>query len=167
MAEYRFLTTWLLDAPIDNVWSAIVDYPNLSTWWKAVANVEQVQPGEASGVGSIWRLTWKTPLLYTMTFKSTLTRVEAPHHLELTAIGELEGTGRWELSTTESGTLVNYHWNVRTTKAWMNFLALWIRPLMEWNHDAIMHEGGKGLAQYLGTQVLKPEARPPAHDPSR
>lgn len=158
MAEYRFLTIWLLDAPIEKVWAAIVDYKQLPTWWKAVSKVEEIQPGDATGFGSVWYIVWKTPLSYSLAFESRITCVEAPHRLELNAIGEVEGSGRWELSPAEEGTLVKYYWMVRTTKPWMNFLALFIRPLMEWNHNAIMHQGGEGLAQFLGARLLKAEA---------
>jgi uncharacterized protein YndB with AHSA1/START domain len=158
VAEYKFLTTWLLDVPIEPVWNAIVDYRQLPTWWKAVVTVEEIQPGDSTGVGSLWNMVWKTPLAYTIAFKSRITRIEAPHRLELSAIGEMEGTGRWELSPTAEGTLVKYYWNVKTTKPWMNFLALFIRPLMEWNHNAIMKQGGEGLAHFLGARLLKAES---------
>ena len=158
MAEYRFLTIWLLDAPIEKVWDAIVDYKQLPTWWKAVAKVEELQPEDATGAGGVWNMVWKTPLSYTIAFESRITRVEAPHRLELSAIGEVKGIGRWELSQTEEGTLVQYYWIVQTTKAWMNFLALFIRPLLEWNHNATMQQGGEGLAQFLDARLLKSEA---------
>ncbi|OKH36830.1 hypothetical protein NIES2119_15525 [[Phormidium ambiguum] IAM M-71] len=100
-------------------------------------------------------MTWKTPLAYTLTFTSQITTVEPPILLELKAKGEVKGTGRWELSTSPEGTLVHYYWKVRTTKDWMNFLALFIRPLMEWNHNAIMKQGGEGLAKFLGIRLLQ------------
>ncbi len=158
MANYNFLTVWLLDAPIEKVWDAIVDYEQLPTWWKAVDHVAQITPGDANGLNSVWYLTWKTPLSYTISFESRTTYVEPPYRLELLAIGEVEGTGRWELSTTDEGTLVKYYWTVKTTKAWMNFLALLIRPLMEWNHNAVMQQGGESLARHLGARLLKSEA---------
>ena len=158
MAEYRFLSTWLLDAPIEKVWDAIVDYQHLPTWWQSVAKVEELQPGDSTGVGSVWNLVWRTPLSYTIAFESHITHVEPPHCLELKALGEVEGRGRWELSTTESGTLVNYYWFVKTTKPWMNFLAMFVRPLLEWNHDTVMKQGGEGLAQFLNVRLLRVES---------
>jgi uncharacterized protein YndB with AHSA1/START domain len=159
MANYRFLTVWLLDAPIDRVWAAIADYQNLPTWWPAVARIVQKAPGDADGLGGVWDMTWKTPLSYTLTFETQITRINAPTLLELSAIGDVEGTGRWELSATETNdTLVHYYWTVTTTQAWMNALARVIRPLMEWNHNAIMQQGGTGLAKLLGATLLKSEA---------
>lgn len=155
MANYEFVTIWLIEAPIEKVWDAIRDYKNFPTWWKAVDKIVEIEPGDRNGVGSLWQMTWKTPLSYTLSFASRITTVEPPTLLELKATGELEGTGKWELSTSPEGTLVRYYWTVRTTKAWMNFLALFIRPLMEWNHNAIMKQGGEGLAQFLDVRLLK------------
>jgi hypothetical protein len=42
--------------------------------------------------------------------------IEEPYLLELEAVGELTGTGRWELKSTDEGTLVHYYWDVKTTK---------------------------------------------------
>jgi uncharacterized protein YndB with AHSA1/START domain len=158
MVEFRFLTIWLLEAPIEKVWEAIADYEHLPSWWKSVDQIEQIQPGNDLGVGSIWHMVWKTPLSYTLTFRSEMIHVEPPDRLELRATGEVEGTGKWELSTVEEGTLVHYYWIVRTTKPWMDFLALLIRPLLEWNHNAIMQQGAEGLAQFLGADLLRSEA---------
>lgn len=161
MAHYKFLTLWLLDAPIEQVWQAIADYQHLPTWWPSVARIMQLEPGAENGVGSVWQMTWKTPLSYTLTFDSRITQLEPPTLLTLTASGEVDGTGRWELATTEAGTVVHYYWTVSTTKAWMNALALVMRPVMEWNHNATMRQGGEGLAKFLGVQLLKAEAVDP------
>jgi hypothetical protein len=47
-----------------------------------VAKVEEIQPGDANGVGSVWYLVWKTPLSYTLAFESRITHVEAPLYLQ-------------------------------------------------------------------------------------
>lgn len=157
MAEYRFLTVWVLDTPIEKVWDAIVDYKRLPSWWKAVTQARELQAGDTQGMGSVWYLVWKTPLSYSLAFEFRITQIEPPYRLALTAVGEVEGTGRWELSQTETGTLVHYYWTVKTTKPWMNALALLIRPLMEWNHHAVMKQGGESLAQLLDAPLLKSE----------
>lgn len=157
MAEYRFLTVWQLDAPIEKVWEAILDYKSLPSWWKAVDEVEEIKQGDSTGTGSVCRMVWKTPLAYGVSYQSTVTRVEPPHLLELRTVGDVEGTGRWELSKTEVGTLVHYHWTIRTTKNWMNFLAPLINPLLNWSNDSIMRQGAKGLAQHLNSRLVKVE----------
>ena len=81
-------------------------------------------------------------------------RIEPPLLLEGTAIGELQGHGRWQLSTADTETIVRYDWNVETNKWWMNLLAPIARSLFEWNHNVVMNWGAKGLEERLGTTVV-------------
>lgn len=157
MATYKFLTVWLLDGPIEAVWDTLVDYATLPTWWQAVKYVKPLETDNPNQKNGVWDMAWQTPLGYSLAFQATFTRVEPPHVLELSALGELEGAGRWELQRTEEGTLAHYYWNVTTTKAWMNALALFIRPLMIWNHNAIMEQGGIAIANHLNAKLLKQE----------
>jgi len=154
MAEYAFLTTWLLDSPRQPVWDAIHDQARWPQWWRGVEEAEELRPGEAGDVGTVARMVWKSLLPYRVEFEVTTTRVEHPHLLEGHAVGELEGTGRWRLYEQDGITAVLYEWNVRTTKAWMNALAPLLRPAFEWNHDWVMARGGEGIAQLLGCRLL-------------
>ncbi|MBD2294723.1 SRPBCC family protein [Anabaena sphaerica FACHB-251] len=146
MTEYKFITIWIIDAPIEKVWSEIINYPNWPTWWKYVERVIPIQ--------DYHRFIWKTPLYYKIAFDTKLIRVQPPIVLELVAKGNVDGVGLWELESIEKGTLVRYTWKVKTTKAWMDILAIFIRPLMESNHNTIMEEGGKALAHLLGANLL-------------
>ncbi len=49
---------------------------------------------------------------------------------------------------------MTYEWNVRTTRPWMNLVAPVARPVFRWNHNAVMHSGGQGLADLLGARLL-------------
>ena len=40
MADYAFLTTWLLDSPREPVWEAIYDQERWPEWWRGVEEVE-------------------------------------------------------------------------------------------------------------------------------
>jgi uncharacterized protein YndB with AHSA1/START domain len=153
-SEYRFLTTWLLEAPIESVWGPIKDSMRWPEWWKGVERVEKVEEGDDDGVGALERYTWKSLLPYTLEFESRTTRVERPHLIEGAAQGELTGTGRWRLFEHEGVTAVTYEWNVRTTRAWMNAIAPIARPVFAWNHDYVMRAGGEGLARLLGARLL-------------
>src|SRR2546426_8688022 len=148
-AEYRFLTAWLLEAPIDPVWAAIKDSARWPEWWKGVERVEKLEDGDADGVGKLERYTWKSLLPYELEFESRTTRSERPHLLEGAAQGELTGTGRWRFFEQGGVTAVTYEWNVRTTRPWMNAIAQIARPVFAWNHDYVMRAGGEGLARLL------------------
>jgi uncharacterized protein YndB with AHSA1/START domain len=154
MAEYRFLTTWLLEADRERVWDAIYDSERWPEWWKGVLEAEKLEDGDANGIGQYGRYVWKARLPYRVEFHMRTTRVERPELLEGDASGELAGVGRWRLFEQDSVTAVVYEWNVHTTKAWMNALAPLARSAFQSNHDYVMRNGGRGLAELLGARLL-------------
>ncbi len=154
MAEYSFLTTWLLEAPRAPVWEAVHDQASWPEWWRGVERAEQVTPGTEGDVGTVSRMVWKSLLPYRVEFEVTTTRVEPEHLLEGRVAGDLEGVGRWRFYEQDGVTAVLYEWNVATTKPWMNRLAPLLRGVFEWNHDWVMARGGEGLAGLLGCRLL-------------
>ncbi|MFL5884304.1 MAG: SRPBCC family protein [Thermoleophilaceae bacterium] len=153
MADYTFLTTWAVDAPLDAVWDAIHDSGRWPEWWKGVEKVVELEPGDDDGVGGVSRYTWKSRLPYRLEFDMRTTRVERPHLIEGVAQGELAGSGRWRFFDGRA-TAVTYEWTVSTTERWMNLVAPIARPLFAWNHDVVMRQGGEGLARRLGARLL-------------
>ena len=73
---------------------------------------------------------------------------------EGTALGELSGTGLWQLSSEGEITTARYDWQVETTKRWMNLLTPIARPIFKWNHDLVMGWGAEGLAKELGVELV-------------
>ena len=155
MAHYRFLTTWALAAPIEDVWQAIYETERWPEWWRGVRVAERLRDGEpGDGVGSIHRYVWRSRLPYDIEFRMQTTRVERPYVLEGDADGDLRGTGRWRLWQGADATAVTYEWEVETTIAWMNAIAPIGRPVFHWSHDVVMRNGGRGVAQRLGVPLL-------------
>lgn len=155
MAEYSFLTTWLLDSPREPVFEAIHDQERWPSWWRGVEVAEELsRPPGGADVGTVSRMVWRSLLPYRVEFEIETTRVERPSLLEGRADGELAGVGRWRLYEQDGVTAVLYEWDVRTTKPWMNRLAPLLRPAFEWNHDWVMARGGEGIAALLGCRLL-------------
>lgn len=154
MGDYRFLTTWCLDSPIEPVWNAVHDFERWPAWWHGVESVTVLEPGDAGGVGSLSRHVWRSRIPYPVRFEVRTTRVEPPALIEGVADGELAGEGRWRLFEAGATTAVLYEWNVRTTRAWMNLLAPLARPVFAWNHHWVMRRGGEGLARRVGARLL-------------
>jgi uncharacterized protein YndB with AHSA1/START domain len=149
MHPYRLVTNWRLAAPIEQVWAAIYDVAAWPRWWKYVLAVETIEPGDVSGVGAVQRYTWGSRLPYRLSFNMRSTLVQSPRRLAGEAQGELNGTGLWTLSSQGDQTHVRYHWEVSTSRAWMNALAPVLAPAFRWNHGQVMAEGERGLARYL------------------
>ena len=155
MARYSFLTTWLLDAPVEPVWDAIYDTDAWPAWWPGVRRVEELVARGPDGVGGVSRFTLRSVLPYDLVFDMRSVRVERYRLLEGVASGELTGTGRWRFFTQPSGTAVIYEWDVSTTATWMNLLAPVARPLFSWNHDRVMRAGSRGLADRVGGRLFR------------
>ena len=153
MHTYQFSTIWRVEAPIDVVWKEIYHSELWPTWWKGVEAVVKLRAGDASGVGTVHRYTWKSRLPYRLTFDMEVVRIEPPSLLEGVASGELQGRGLWSLATEGDITIARYDWQVETTKRWMNLLTPIARPFFKWNHDVVMNWGAHCLAKRIRTIV--------------
>ena len=167
MADYHYISTWQLQAPIERVWPAISDLERLPAWYPAVQEVQTLAAGDPDGVGGRVRYLIKGRLPMRLAFEATITRVVPPRELELRAEGELAGTGRWELEQRGEVTSVRYTWDVRTTKAWMNLAAPVARPLFTWNTRGVLLEAGQGLARFLQVPLVDAEFTAPAWPAAR
>jgi uncharacterized protein YndB with AHSA1/START domain len=154
MAAYRFLTTWLVDAPIEAVWTEIKESEQWPQWWRGVERADKLTEGDANDVGAVLDYTWRSMLPYPVRFRGETLDVERPHLIRARAWGELEGMGTWRLYDGSAGTAVTYDWRVSTTRTWMNAIAPVARPVFAWNHHVIMRWGAEGLARRLGCRLL-------------
>jgi uncharacterized protein YndB with AHSA1/START domain len=161
MADYHYVSTWQLQAPIEQVWTAVSDLEHLPAWYPAVQEVQTLAPGDANGVGSRVRYVLKGRLPMRLAFEATISRVVPPRQLELRAEGELAGTGRWLLDQHGDTTTVRYLWDVRTTKPWMNRVAPVAWPLFTWNSKGVMLEAGQGLARFREVPLVAAEFTAP------
>jgi hypothetical protein len=135
MRQFDLTTQWQLESAIDRVWDAIVTVEKWPHWWRFVHAVEELEKGDAEGLGALRTYTWSSKLPYRLTFAMRVTVVRRP-------------------------TRVRYDWTVFTTKRWMNTLAPLLEPAFRWNHHQVMAEGGRGLAKYLGVRLLANDAAP-------
>jgi uncharacterized protein YndB with AHSA1/START domain len=166
MTEYAFASTWDLEAPIDRVWAVVEDSEHWSEWFPGLRKVTTVDPGGPDGVGRELEATVRATLPYDLTFRARVTRLEAPHLLEIASVGDLQGSGRWTLAEEGGITTSRFEWRVATTKPWMNALAPVAKPLFAWNHDLAMTAAGRGLAEHLGVRLLANESGPVEPDRS-
>lgn len=171
MAEYRFVTFWQIEAPLQVVFDTVFDSLQWPAWWHGAECVEQLVEGDANGIGSIRRYTWKSLLAYRIAFDALATRIEPPVALEASVDGDLQGGGRWAFFHDNGITTVRYEWDVRTTRRWMNMLAPVAHPVFARNHHALMQRGAEGLAQHIGARLVNvsheelapPSGLTPAH----
>jgi uncharacterized protein YndB with AHSA1/START domain len=153
MAEYRFVTFWHIEAPLQRVFDAISDSLRWPDWWHGALAVEERAAGATDGVGAVRRYHWKSRLPYHLSFDARTTRIEPPITLEAVVSGDLEGCGRWSFSHENGITSIRYDWHVHTTRPWMNLFAPIARRLFSENHHALMRQGAEGLARLLDARL--------------
>jgi carbon monoxide dehydrogenase subunit G len=167
MADYHYVSTWRLQAPIEQVWAAISDLEHLPAWYTGIQEVQILAPGDAQGVGARVRYVIKGRLPLRLAFEATVTRAVPPQESELRAEGELSGSGRWSLEQHDEVTTARYTWDVRTTRSWMNLVAPVARPLFTWNSKGVMLGAGAGLARFLGVPLISAEFTAPPWSAAR
>jgi hypothetical protein len=174
VTEYRLLTIWRIEAPLENVYAAIHDSPHWPDWWPGMQKVEEVAPGDAEGIGSVLRYVWQGRLPYQVVFEVRATRIETGVAIEGAVQGDLEGVGHWHFFQDGEASVVRHAWHVRTTRWWMNLIAPFARPMFIRNHGILMRQGAAGLARLLDAPRasqqdidLMAEPAPPAAAPVR
>jgi uncharacterized protein YndB with AHSA1/START domain len=160
VAEYAFESTWVVEAPIEKVWAVLEDREHWRDWFPGLREVRELEPGDSAGAGAVLEAVVRASLPYELAFRARITRVEPPRLLELTALGDLEGSGRGTLAEEDGVTTVRFEWRVATTKPWMNALAPVARPVFGLNHHLLMRSAGSALARRLGARLLANESGP-------
>jgi len=155
MAEYRLITVWHIEAPLEKVYAAVSDPLRWTTWWPDAQRVVEQEPGAADGVGRRLHCAWQGRWLpYRLRFDLLTTQMQAPTLVAGEVKGDLDGSGRCLFSQQGAITSVRHEWYVRTTRRWMNLLAIIARPMFTHNHALAMQRGGEGLAALLGARLL-------------
>lgn len=152
--KYLFVTVWQIEAPLEDVCEAIYHSLSWPQWWHNVESVVELSPGNPQGIGSVRRYTWRGRLPYRLTFDIRVINIEPLESIEGIASGDVEGKGYWSFTFDGSVTIVRYEWHVHTTPNWMNLMSLFVRPLIKWNHNAVMQQGGEALAHLLNARLL-------------
>lgn len=161
MGTYRLLTTWRVEAPPEKVWAVLRDPEQYPHWWPGVEQVDVREHGAPDGTGKRVRITLRSKLPYRLSFDTVVRELREPDLVTVDALGDLEGSGRWQLHADGDVTTSTYLWEVSTTKAWMRLLEPFVRPAFVWNHHVVMAWGGEGLARHLDVRLVSHEEEPP------
>ena len=97
--DYHFTTRWRMAASAVEVSSILADAQDLARWWPSVyLAVDEVAPGDASGVGREIDLYTKGWLPYTLRWQFRVTESTPPTGFTLVASGDFVGRGVWTIS---------------------------------------------------------------------
>jgi uncharacterized protein YndB with AHSA1/START domain len=155
--DFVLVSNWRIAAPRDEVWNALKHPVEWPRWWRYVRAVDELDPGDADGVGARYRFHWGSRLPYSIRLLTTVTEISKPRRIRARAEGDLRGTGTWTLDEADGATRVEYTWSVDLDRTWMRALLLLLRPAFAWNHNAVMAAGEAGLRDDLARRgALRP-----------
>jgi len=147
--QYHFKTEWQFRAPMDRVWTVLLDIQNYPAWWKNFRRVRLVR-GDGKSVGSIIECEVRGSLPYSLSYQLEVLEAARPTHILLRSTGDLVGSGRWEFSQTSPGaTQAVYYWDVATTNPILNLVAPLARGAMARNHQRVMANGYDALRPFV------------------
>lgn len=157
MNRFHLVTEWHLNVPLDRVWDTLLDAPQWPTWWRGIRSVERVADGDPSGVGMRLRQRWRSLLPVTLTLDLEIVEVEPGRRLVGRASGDLAGTCTFQFEGAGDTTVVRFVMDISPTRRWMNLPVPFAGRIAELNFDAVMRQGGSGIARRLG--ALEERAR--------
>ena len=147
--QYHFKTDWHFRAPLERVWTVVLDIQNYPPWWKNFRRVQLVR-GDGKSVGSIIRCEARGSLPYSLNYSLEVVETNYLKDIRLRSTGDLVGTGRWEFSEpTPEESLAVYHWDVATRNPILNLVAPLARGALARNHERVMANGYEALRPYV------------------
>jgi hypothetical protein len=159
--DYSFLTRWQVESTLEEVNAILSNAPDLPRWWPAVyLDVQELEPGDAYGVGKVISLYTKGWLPYTLRWQFRVTKNNSPYGFELAAFGDLTGRGVWTFRPLGPTVEIDYLWEVAADKPLLRRLSWLFKPLFAANHRWAMQKGYESLVLELARRrAATPEAR--------
>jgi hypothetical protein len=144
--DYHFITHWRVEAPIEEVAEILSNGVDLVRWWPSVyLNAEELEPGDAEGVGRVISLYTKGWLPYTLRWQFRVTESRFPHGFTLEAWGDFDGRGIWTLEQDGPWVDVTYDWKIRAEKPLLRYFSFIMKPIFGANHRWAMAQGEASL----------------------
>jgi hypothetical protein len=175
--DYHFVTHWRVRGTVEDVTEILRYGRDLPRWWPAVyLSAQEVEPGDADGIGTQVDLYTKGWLPYTIRWRAISVEAHHPHGFSLETSGDFVGAGEWNFAQDGDWVDVTYDWRVRADKPLLRYGAFLFRPLFAFNHRWAMSTGEESLRLELArrraatpaerAQVPAPPGPTPAFSPS-
>lgn len=166
--EYHFTTHWRVESTVKEITDILSDAPGLARWWPSVyLEVEELSPGEPSGVGKEIGLYTKGWLPYTLRWQFRVTQV-SESGFALEATGDFVGRGEWTFRQEGATVAISYDWHIRADKPLLRLLSPVMKPIFSANHHWAMAKGEESLKLELARRhAATPEERAQIPAPPR
>ncbi len=144
--EYAFTTHWRVQSTCREISDILGNAPDLVRWWPSVyLGVQEVEPGDADGVGKVVSLYTKGWLPYTLRWQFRVTDNRSPFGFSLEAWGDFVGRGDWKFAQDGDWVNITYDWRIRADKPLLRTLSFIMKPVFAANHHWAMRKGEESL----------------------
>ena len=148
--QYAFTTHWRVESTREEVFEILSDAEDLVRWWPSVyLAVEELEPGDETGLGKVISLYTKGWLPYTLRWQFRVSAVDKPRGFSLEAWGDFVGRGDWTFRQDGSRVDITYVWVISAEKPLLRYLSFLMKPLFSANHHWAMRQGEISLAREL------------------
>lgn len=155
--NYHFITHWRVLAKVKEVTDILRDSEALARWWPSVyLGVEELEPGDADGIGKVIRLHTKGWLPYTLQWHLRIFAIHADG-FSLVASGDFEGRGIWTFKQNGPWADITYDWKIRAEKPLLRYFSCIMKPLFSANHYWAMASGEESLKLELARRRTSTE----------
>lgn len=152
--EYAFTTHWRVQSTCQEISDILGNAPDLVRWWPSVyLDVQELEPGDANGIGKIVSLYTKGWLPYTLRWQFRVTDNRSPYGFSLEAWGDFVGTGDWRFSQDGDWVDITYDWRIRADKPLLRDLSFIMKPIFSANHYWAMAKGEESLQLELARRA--------------
>jgi hypothetical protein len=146
---YHFVTDWRFRAPLQKVWSVVLDIERYPDWWKNFRRVK-ITRGDGKSVGSVIECEVRGSLPYSLKYALEVWEADEYRQILLRSTGDLVGSGRWEFSEAEPSIVkAIYSWDVATTNPILNLVAPLAKRALARNHERVMANGYAALRLHV------------------
>ena len=140
MVRYYFVKRGFVMAPIDVVWTEIMDIKSYPIWWFNVKSAEIKGTESKLGVGSTIDFELKSVLPYTFQYTIEIKEFKKPYLVKVKSFGDLMGSGKLILKQKNDGTALKCYWDVKSSSWIVNLVSklYFVKSLLKNNHERVI-----------------------------
>ena len=156
--DYHFITVWRVGGTVEEIMEILANGPDLARWWPSVyLDVQELVPGDESGLGKDISLYTKGWLPYTLRWSFRVSDVRQ-NGFTIEASGDFEGRGIWTFVQDGPEVVIIYDWKIRAHRPMLRSLSFLLKPIFAANHRSVMAQGETSLK----LELARRRARTPA-----
>ena len=151
-----FVDEWQVRAPLSAAFAVLSDLRTYAEW--GGATYRSCQTDGPPALGRVVQVCIKGPLPMQLRFAATITHLESPREIRMTASGDFDGD--WHLRLEQEGDVVNVRsqWRLTPRRPPPRLLEPLLRPLFRWNHTSMINRANAGLQRYVDARGASADA---------